>query len=66
MSSSAATIDNPKVEAMVGNINFSSRTICAFKLPGLQEDICEQYGQTAIYRVSIIVQFFSEVSVLVE
>ncbi|MDO4503484.1 MAG: methyltransferase domain-containing protein [Coriobacteriia bacterium] len=54
MSSKAATIDNPEVEAIIGNIQFTSRTIRAFKLPGLQEDICEQYGQTAIYRGGIL------------
>lgn len=49
MSSTAVNIDNPEVEEMVGNIRFSSRTIRAYKLPGLQEDICEQYGQVATY-----------------
>ncbi len=49
MSSCAATIDNEEVEALVGNINYTSRTIRAFKLPDTVEDICEQYGQTAIY-----------------
>ena len=53
MSSSAASIDNPEVEALVGNIQFSSRTVRAFKLPDTLEDICEQYGQTAIYRGGI-------------
>lgn len=53
MSSSAATIDNEEVEAMVGNIEFSSRTVRAFKLPDTVEDICEQYGQTAVYKGGI-------------
>ncbi len=53
MTSRAATIDNAEIEAMVGNINFSSRTIRAIKLPELVEDICEQYGQVATYRGGI-------------
>ncbi|MDO4290049.1 MAG: methyltransferase domain-containing protein [Eggerthellaceae bacterium] len=50
MSSTAATIDNPEIEDLVGNIQFSSRTIRAVKLPDLLEDICEQYGQVATYK----------------
>ncbi|MGI6034122.1 MAG: methyltransferase domain-containing protein [Coriobacteriales bacterium] len=53
MSSSAATIDNDKIEALIGNIQYSSRTIRAFKIPEKVEDICEQYGQTAIYNGGI-------------
>lgn len=53
VSSSTATIDNEEVEALIGNIQYSSRTVRAFKLPELQEDICEQYGQTAIYNGGI-------------
>ena len=53
MSSSAATIDNEEIEAIIGNIEYTSRTIRAFKLPDTVEDICEQYGQTAIYRGGI-------------
>lgn len=53
ITSSAATIDNPEIEAKVGNIRFSSRTIRAYKLPDIQEDICEQYGQVATYRGGI-------------
>jgi SAM-dependent methyltransferase len=50
MTSSAATIDNPEIEEIIGNIKYSTRTIRAFKLPELQEDICEQYGQVATYK----------------
>lgn len=53
MTSSPATIDNPEIEDKVGNIQFSSRTIRAYKLPDIQEDICEQYGQVATYRGGI-------------
>ena len=53
MSSSAVKIDNEYIEALIGNIQYTSRTIRAFKLPDTVEDICEQYGQTAIYRGGI-------------
>ncbi len=53
MNSSAATIDNEEIEALVGNVNYTSRTIRAFKLPDTVEDICEQYGQTAVYNGGI-------------
>ncbi len=43
---------SPEIEKRIGMIDFYSRTIRAFKLAGL-EDICEDYGQTAIYRGSI-------------
>jgi len=45
-------LGNPEIEAQVGLINFHSRTVRAFKLAGL-EDICEDYGQVAIYRGTI-------------
>jgi hypothetical protein len=41
------------IEALIGNIEYTSRTIRAFKLPDTVEDICEQCGQTAIYRGGI-------------
>lgn len=53
MSSSHANIDNPQIEDIVGNISFSSRTVRAIKIPDLIEDICEEYGQVAIYRGGI-------------
>ena len=51
---SRSTIDmiDPKIEAVVGNIKFYSITIRAFKLSDL-EDICEDYGQVAVYRGTI-------------
>ena len=42
-------IDDPEIEARVGNINFYSMTIRAFKLPESLEDRCEDYGQVAYY-----------------
>jgi SAM-dependent methyltransferase len=47
-SSRPIVLDDPEVVAMAGMINFSSVTVRAFKLDGL-EDICEDYGQTATY-----------------
>lgn len=45
-------LDNYEIEQIVGNIKFYSSTIRAFKLKTL-EDICEDYGQIAIYKGSI-------------
>ena len=46
------TIDDAEVKAKTGNIDFYSMTIRAFKLDSL-EDICEDYGQVAVYRGTI-------------
>lgn len=45
-------INNPEIEIKVGMVDFYSMTIRAFKLHDL-EDICEDYGQIAIYKGSI-------------
>jgi len=42
-------VNNPDIEKKVGSINFTSKTIRAFKLESL-EDRCEDFGQTATYR----------------
>jgi len=42
---------DPEIEAKIGMVAFTSRTIRAFKLP--LEDRCEDYGQVAIYRGTI-------------
>ncbi|MFO3718058.1 methyltransferase domain-containing protein [Anaerococcus sp. ENR1011] len=47
------SIGNKEIENLVGNINFYSDTISAFKIPDLIEDICEDYGQVAIYQGGI-------------
>jgi ubiquinone/menaquinone biosynthesis C-methylase UbiE len=52
LSESPISLDNPEVEKKVGMINFYSMTIRAFKLNSL-EDICEDYGQVAVYKGSI-------------
>jgi ubiquinone/menaquinone biosynthesis C-methylase UbiE len=44
--------DNEKIKEILGFATFSSRTVRAFKLNDL-EDICEDYGQVAIYDGSI-------------
>jgi SAM-dependent methyltransferase len=46
-SSSPMTVDNPDIDRKIGFVNFSSRTVRAFKLP--LEDQCEDFGQAAIY-----------------
>lgn len=46
-SSRTVPLLDPEVEAKIGMVNFSSRTIRAFKLP--LEDRCEDFGQVATY-----------------
>jgi len=46
------TIDNHGIEEKIGMVGFLSMTIRAFKLDDL-EDICEDYGQMAIYKGTI-------------
>ena len=45
-------LDNPAIEAKTGLIDFYSMTIRVFKLDVL-EDICEDFGQSAVYRGTI-------------
>ena len=47
MSSRRLSINNPEIEAKVGNIGFYSLTVRAFKLD--IEDKCEDHGQVATY-----------------
>lgn len=49
---SAISLDNEEIERKAGMINFTSMTIRAFKLETL-EDICEDYGQVAVYNGTI-------------
>lgn len=42
------TLDDSEVEAKIGMVDFYSMTVRAFKLDSF-EDICEDYGQVAIY-----------------
>jgi len=52
VSSSPIKIDDPEVHRRIGMIDFHSRTVRAFKLDNL-EDVCEDYGQIAVYRGTI-------------
>ena len=52
MSVRAISMDNENIEKKAGFIQFSERTIRAFKIDGL-EDICEDYGQVAYYNGGI-------------
>jgi len=40
---------SPEISALTGCINFFSSTVSAFKLGGLLEDKCEEYGQAVKY-----------------
>lgn len=51
-SSRALDLDNAAIIEKLGFVNFTERTIRAFKLDDL-EDICEDYGQVAIYKGNI-------------
>ena len=46
------TVEDPDLQAKLGNARFTSRTIRAFKLASL-EDRCEDHGQVAYYRGGI-------------
>ena len=52
MSARVLSIDNEDIAKKVGFIQFSERTIRAFKIDSL-EDICEDYGQVAYYNGGI-------------
>lgn len=45
-------IGNPKIEDLIGHINFYSATYRLFKLEGL-EPACEDYGQSVVYKGTI-------------
>jgi len=45
-------LDNEEIIEKVGFVNFTQRTVRAFKLDDL-EDICEDYGQIAVYNGGI-------------
>ncbi len=46
------SLDSPEVEEKIGMVDFYSITVRAFKLDDL-EDICEDYGQVAIYKGTV-------------
>lgn len=47
------TISNADVEAKIGHIGFYSATYRLFKLPGLLDADCEDYGQAVVYKGTI-------------
>ena len=52
VSTRSISIDDVEIENKIGFVQFSERTIRAFKIAGL-EDICEDYGQVAYYNGGI-------------
>jgi arsenite methyltransferase len=52
MNTTRIELENDKLTCLAGMIDFCSITVRAFKLNSL-EDICEDYGQTAIYKGTI-------------
>ncbi|KAK9863726.1 hypothetical protein WJX84_004714 [Apatococcus fuscideae] len=53
MSINEITIQDPDLKQVTGNARFFSITYRLFKLPGLLEPACEDYGQYAIYKGTI-------------
>ena len=51
VSSRPIVLNSAEIEQRIGMIDFCSVTVRAFKLDGL-EDICEDYGQAAVYNGS--------------
>ncbi|MEK6527569.1 MAG: methyltransferase domain-containing protein [Nitrospirota bacterium] len=49
---SRIALGNPEIEKKIGMVDFYSMTVRAFKLDDL-EDICEDYGQIAVYKGTI-------------
>lgn len=47
------TVENKELEQKVQHIQFASATYRLFKLPGLLEPDCEDYGQAVVYRGTI-------------
>eukprot|EP00457_Paulinella_chromatophora_P004866 gb/GEZN01004879.1/.p1 GENE.gb/GEZN01004879.1/~~gb/GEZN01004879.1/.p1 ORF type:complete len:441 (+),score=36.33 gb/GEZN01004879.1/:98-1324(+) len=50
---SRITVNNPALESLVSHIGFYSATYRLWKLPGLLESDCEDYGQAVIYKGTI-------------
>jgi hypothetical protein len=46
-------VTDPELKEVVGEANFYSITYRLFKLPGLLETLCEDYGQYAVYKGTI-------------
>ncbi len=52
VSRSPISLDDPEITEKIGMVDFYSMTVRAFKLDDL-EDICEDYGQAAVYEGTI-------------
>eukprot|EP00240_Pyramimonas_obovata_P003755 CAMPEP_0118941488 /NCGR_PEP_ID=MMETSP1169-20130426/33978_1 /TAXON_ID=36882 /ORGANISM="Pyramimonas obovata, Strain CCMP722" /LENGTH=369 /DNA_ID=CAMNT_0006886247 /DNA_START=46 /DNA_END=1156 /DNA_ORIENTATION=+ len=50
---SSIEVTDPELKEVVGEANFYSITYRLFKLPGLLETLCEDYGQYAVYKGTI-------------
>lgn len=54
MKDSKITVENKKIEDMIGGqVEFYSATYRLFKLPGILEPDCEDYGQAVVYKGTI-------------
>lgn len=53
LSSAPITIEDPELQDVVGEAKFFSITYRLFKLPGMLESLCEDYGQACKYKGSI-------------
>lgn len=54
LSSSKIDVTDPELAQLVGNAAFQSITYRLFKVPNLLESLCEDYGQFAVYKVSLV------------
>lgn len=52
LSNRRINLGSPEIEAVIGMVDFYSMTVRVFKLDSL-EDLCEDYGQVAVYRGTI-------------
>ena len=46
-------VKDPQLIELVGEAKFTSVTYRLFKLPGLLESLCEDYGQVAVYKGTV-------------
>ena len=50
LDSAPIDVKDPQLIDLVGEARFTSMTYRLFKLPGLLESLCEDYGQVAVYK----------------
>jgi arsenite methyltransferase len=55
---SVVTVNNKELEPIVAGINFFSATYRLWKLPGMLEPSCEDYGQAVVYKGTVLVGRF--------